>query len=123
MEFSYAISDISHGQNPFPAFALIASPSLLSDDPLRDLGHDLLLYPVETMVCHRFTGISLGLPSFKREQLFAWNGGEFVHDLREISIFAELASIMFVMDNEGWNLDFTQGHFRNRTGPLVGEDG
>ncbi len=32
-------------------------------------------------------------------------------------------ALVFVMDNEGWNLDFIQGHFRNRTGPLVGKDG
>jgi hypothetical protein len=57
------------------------------------------------MVGHALTGITLGPTSFKREQFFARNGGQFAHQLREITILAMLAPIMFVMHDKSRNLD------------------
>ena len=56
-----------------------ASTSLLPGDPICDLFHHFSFYTVEAVVSHRFTGITLALSSLKREQLFARNGGQFVH--------------------------------------------
>jgi len=62
--------------------------------------------------------IALAPASFKGKQFFAPNGDQFVHDLGEVAIFAVLAPVLFVMNDEGSEPGFFPKAF-SETGRLL----